>query len=314
VIAQGGRVLTGHCRDTLADRTGHPPAILHALTAEAVLATLDGRFADACALRRRIEAQSQELGIPFAGWAAGPHAGLRAQLYLGRPDDADLPRRRHPTRTLVMAHLGREAEARALLDELLTARAGADTEVPVAPIWDEIPLLEAAVMVRHRTAMELLYERCAASRLATTGYFFVTCVGRHLGAAAACLGMPQDGRRHYEQALVAAERIGFRPEAALIRLAIAELGDGPIAHLDAAIPELRAMDMRPALNRAERLHAARGHTRPPLPAADSPSPDGLTARKEADAVGTANPHPLSRDNVRAVPLDGRRRARRGDPR
>lgn len=63
---------------------------------------------------------------------------------------------------------------------------------------------------------------------------------------------------HFQAALRHAEASGCRPEVALVRLAQAELLlDGPpeerpaaIAHLDAAIAELRDMRMRPALEQA----------------------------------------------------------------
>ncbi len=57
-----------------------------------------------------------------------------------------------------------------------------------------------------------------------------------------------------------AGRVGFRPEVALTRLALAELllaGDADeraeaLGHLDVAIGEFRAMQMQPALERALR--------------------------------------------------------------
>jgi DNA-binding NarL/FixJ family response regulator len=61
---------------------------------------------------------------------------------------------------------------------------------------------------------------------------------------------------YYAQALQSAGKIGFRPEIALTHLQLAELlleetdGSGAIEHLDLAIPELRDMRMRPALEHA----------------------------------------------------------------
>ena len=81
------------------------------------------------------------------------------------------------------------------------------------------------------------------------------------------LGQLDEARAFYDRAREACEKVRFRPELALTRLAIAELllkhePDKPAeaqAHLDFAIEELREMKMQPALERALRhkglLHA-----------------------------------------------------------
>jgi len=51
----------------------------------------------------------------------------------------------------------------------------------------------------------------------------LTCPARHLGAAAALLGKPEEARAHYDQALELCAKIRFRPEIALTRLQLAEL-------------------------------------------------------------------------------------------
>jgi DNA-binding NarL/FixJ family response regulator len=99
------------------------------------------------------------------------------------------------------------------------------------------------------------------------------------------LGERAQAQAYYEQALDECAKIGFRPEIALTHLQLAELllGEGEgvrdeaLAHLDFAIAELRAMGMRPALERAVRLGAeqrreATVRIRPAYPA-------GLTARE-----------------------------------
>jgi len=79
--------------------------------------------------------------------------------------------------------------------------------------------------------------------------------------AAALLGEREQARVYYLQALEAAGKIGSRPELALTHLQLAELlldGADPaehadaVAHLDVAIEEFRAMQMRPSLERALR--------------------------------------------------------------
>ena len=83
---------------------------------------------------------------------------------------------------------------------------------------------------------------------------------RHLGAAAALLGKPDDARVYYLQALELCAKIRFRPEIALTRLQLAELllehypderGEA-LEHLDFAISEFREMKMQPSLERALR--------------------------------------------------------------
>ena len=86
----------------------------------------------------------------------------------------------------------------------------------------------------------------------------MTCVARHLGAAAALLGRPEEARTHYQDALKVATEMRFRPEVALTRLQLAELllEDYPderaeaLEHLDFAIGEFRDMKMQPSLERA----------------------------------------------------------------
>jgi DNA-binding CsgD family transcriptional regulator len=80
-------------------------------------------------------------------------------------------------------------------------------------------------------------------------------LARHLGDAAALARDRTASRAYYLQALEVAGKIRFRPELALTHLRLAELlveegGESEaLEHLDAAIPELRDMNMQPALER-----------------------------------------------------------------
>ncbi len=104
----------------------------------------------------------------------------------------------------------------------------------------------------------MLVKRLAGSGVRTTGGSHVTCVDRHLGAAAAMLGRPEEARTHYQDALQVATDMRFRPEIALTRLQLAELllerypKEKPetLEHLDFAIGEFREMKMQPSLERA----------------------------------------------------------------
>ncbi|MSQ15583.1 MAG: hypothetical protein EXR50_06950 [Dehalococcoidia bacterium] len=136
-------------------------------------------------------------------------------------------------------------------------------------------LLEIAVLVKNSEASDLLAKELAViPSLLSFGHahsFPNTSVARHLGAAAALLGDKQKAQAYYQQALEACAKIGFRPEAALTHLQLAELllqeASEPgasrkeeadalhkeaIEHLDFAIAEFQAMKMLPALERALR--------------------------------------------------------------
>ena len=119
--------------------------------------------------------------------------------------------------------------------------------------------LQAAILVGDRKAVEFLVRRFAHSGLHTTDLVGgLTCPSRHLGAAAAFLGRPDEARACYEEAMDMATGLRFRPEIALTRLQLAELllehypdeKAEALEDLDFAIAELRDMKMEPALERA----------------------------------------------------------------
>jgi hypothetical protein len=120
--------------------------------------------------------------------------------------------------------------------------------------------LQAAILVGHREAAEFLVRRFGHSGLHTTSPVSgeLTCPSRHLGAAAAFLGRPEEARAYHEEAMDMATRLRFRPEIALTRLELAELllehypdeKAEAREHLDFAIREFREMKMQPSLERA----------------------------------------------------------------
>lgn len=61
---------------------------------------------------------------------------------------------------------------------------------------ERIALLEVAVMLGHHQAAEMILRRLADSSLHTIGMLYTTCLARHLGAAAAFLGRPEEGHHH----------------------------------------------------------------------------------------------------------------------
>ena len=163
-------------------------------------------------------------------------------------------------RPLCLAHLGRDTEVVAMLEQLVLARRSISSKEDETRTDFDIMLLEAAVLVGHREATELLLRRFAGSSIRTTGYMLTTCVGRHLGAAAALLGRPDEARAHYQAALEVCQEMRFRPDLALTRLQLAELllehhpaeRAEALEHLDFAIAEFRDMRMQPSLERALR--------------------------------------------------------------
>jgi tetratricopeptide (TPR) repeat protein len=121
-------------------------------------------------------------------------------------------------------------------------------------------LLETAVLAKHTRAAEILFNLLAGAVYKTTGTQIATCVGRHLGGAAALLGRHKEARKHYQEAIKVCTGMKFRPELALTRLQLAELllehypkkRAEVVEHLDFAIAEFRDMKMRPWLERALR--------------------------------------------------------------
>jgi hypothetical protein len=229
---------------------------------------LEEVMAQAVALREEMTKQGAEL----AGRLLAVTFGLRAPLHLGRATQAlswveawiqggggTLAER--VRRAQCWAQMGRDAEARAALGEILTGAVGQSGDA--TPTLFLAPLLEVAV---------LLGEQAAVARL--TGWlrpvagwyepYAGVAVGRLMGEAAVLLGDYGAVRDYYAQGQAVAEKLKHRPELALISLDLAELdaagGDAAAARerLDFCIPELREMKMAPALARAEALRQRLG--------------------------------------------------------
>jgi tetratricopeptide (TPR) repeat protein len=253
-----------------AERSGQPNLLVFSMLNDAILAIWDGRLEEAVAIRRRILARAEELGIiEFAvGWATWT---IPARVHLGDASLAlesvlqgtrNLPRN-VAGETLILyclAHLGRYAEAAEMLERLVVARPGIGSAEDETQVSRDIISLEAAVLAGHRPAAELLLRRLAGSSSITSGPWLTTCTGRHLGAAAAFLGRHEEARKHYQEAIKVCTEMRFRPELALTRLQLAELllehypreRAEALEHLDFAIKEFQDMKMQPSLERALR--------------------------------------------------------------
>jgi tetratricopeptide (TPR) repeat protein len=255
---------------TLAERSGQRNLLVLSMVNDAIMAIWDGRLEEAVAMRHRIMARAEELGIlEFAVvWASWT---LPARVHLGnsgRALEANLRSSRSvPLNAgaglmigFCLAHLGRYAEMAEMLERWVMARPGIGSAEEEWATCVDVLSLENAVMAGHRQAAELLLPRLAASNSKTSGLWLTTCTSRHLGAAAALLGRPDEARKYYQKAIKDCTEMRFRPELALSRLQLAELllehypteKEEALAHLDFAIKESQDMKMQPSLERALR--------------------------------------------------------------
>ena len=290
--------------DELVQRTGQAYDLLMSMQSNGVLATLDGRWVDAVAMGESIVARGDELGPSQFARVLAAFVSMRPLLYAGKGDDALQLAILPQAKVLCLAHVGSDAEVVTVLERFVLARPGIGSAEDETGTDVDILFLEGAVLVGHREAASLLLRRIAATEMRTTGYMYTTCIPRHLGAAAALLGRPDEARGYYQTALEVCREMPFRPEEALTHLKFAELLLDPstssgqakdqeraeaMEHLDTAIAEFSDMKMQPSLERAMALkeRAEAGPVKAPA------YPDGLTQREvevlRAVAAGKSNP-------------------------
>ena len=247
----------------MVEQSGQVNFQIASMSYDASLTAMDGNLEDAREMSRGTAIRGNEVGLPLfaAPWAA--NTGLRPRLFLGRADTfltRGLAAADFGFRVLGLAYLGRDAELAEVLDQHVVKRPGIGTIEDETPGNFDVWSLEAAVVTGNRQVAELLLNRLAGAGICTTGFFYPTCVSRHLGGAAALLGRPEEARNHYQEAIRVCTEMRFRPELALTRLQLAELllehypGEKKEAleHLDFAIKEFREMKMQPSLERALR--------------------------------------------------------------
>jgi tetratricopeptide (TPR) repeat protein len=247
------------------ERSGHV-LLLHISSAmfDGIWATMAGRLEEAEQAARRILARGDELGLTELAALLAYYAGYRPWLLLGKAEEAlQFVTTSFPSpsaQALCLAYLGRDAEAAEILERSVVDRPGIGSAEDETPAADDIMYLEAAVLVEHREATGLLLGRFAGSFSPLVSIGALTCTARHLGAAVALLGRPEEARDYYQEALKVATEVKFRPEIALTRLQLAELllehypeeKAEALEHLDFAINEFREMKMQPSLERALR--------------------------------------------------------------
>ena len=188
-------------------------------------------------------------------------AWARALVYQGDGEKAlgrfeDSGRVTQAVRAMILAHLGRAEEARAIFGRF----AGITLDGDESGIGNIAELLEAAILIGDRDMAAALARRLAPlASQPLVGNRMVSCA-RLLGGAARLLGEREQARAHYRRAIEICRQIRFRPEIALTRLELAELllehypdlRAEALEHLDFAIGEFREMKMQPALEQALR--------------------------------------------------------------
>ncbi len=232
-------------------------------TGDSIIGILEGRLTEAVEITERIRVKGEEYsGLEGLTEACSFYAGLRSRLYIGKVNEAlqfapDKPGRRS-ARVLCLAYNQQYDEVIDILKRSVIPRLTLESVDDETPVDEDILLLEAASLVKHRQSTDLLSRRIASCGLSTTGIRHTTCIARHLGYAATILENPEQARAYYQEALKVTKAIRFRPEEALTRIQLAELllefypeeKAEAIKHLDFAIKEFRDIKMQTFLERA----------------------------------------------------------------
>ncbi|HEY33705.1 MAG TPA: protein kinase [Dehalococcoidia bacterium] len=248
----------------LAESTGQVNIEIQRIGFTSFLTGMDGNLQEMVQTGRQIMSLGNEVGLPEYAGVAAALVGFRSRVWLG---DADKYLERMAQqdieinlKTVSLAYLNRVDEVAEILEQSVVTRSTMGTSYDTTGEMSDTMRLEAATLTEHRQAAELLLDRLAGSSRRTTGQYYTTCIGRHLGAAAVLLDKPEEARKYYADALEVATDMRFRPELALTRLQLAELllehypdeKKEALEHLDFAIGEFREMKMQPSLERALR--------------------------------------------------------------
>ncbi|MBE0610234.1 MAG: AAA family ATPase, partial [Dehalococcoidia bacterium] len=235
---------------------------------------IKGCLEEAVEAADRLIARADSVGGEVMGRLWSANVVYRALIYLGRPAEAverlDAAVRRpglsgRPDALAVgqlcsLAALSEDPARRDELRELLTALdPGPDGESTTT--HHLLALLEAALALGDADAVARFALLLAPAGALALGFQFLSCPARVLGRADRFLGRPAEARSWFRRAVEVADSIRFRPEMAMARLELAELisqefpADAGDARdlLAAVLPELEAMGMAPALERARSL-------------------------------------------------------------
>jgi eukaryotic-like serine/threonine-protein kinase len=244
---------------SLSQRTGNLVFEIQSAILNLALTLMDGRLEEVLKTAESIQARGEEAGISEMSGIFTVMSVMRARIYLGLSLEI-FERKSTASRFLLQAHLGNKEEVIKMLERDVVNRPGIGTIEDETYINLDTLSLEAAVLVGHRQAAEMLLKRLDVPGLYTTGISFPTCVPRHLGGAAALLERYDEARKYYLEAIKVCTEMPFRPELALSKLQLAELllehypeeKKEALEHLDFAIKEFTEMKMQPSLERALR--------------------------------------------------------------
>jgi len=249
-----------------AELAGDAAAAVVVLARQAMLATIRGKLEEADALAEQVAARGRQVGLADTGRVV---ASLRGQLALLRgtagsqADELRLLARRLPghfyeaTMARVLVESGRDTEAALELARLLPAVVAGSGPRWLGAVAD-LAVVAARCEVPRSAAV--LYEALLPYRgrlVVWGGANTVTGpVDYYLGQLATCLGRAEDARRHLDEAIALAERVGALPwlaaaRAARVGPADAELGpqwrltrDAQDWRLDAGTESVRLRDTR----------------------------------------------------------------------
>lgn len=245
------------------ERAGQAYYVLFTMFGDGLLAALDGRLEEAVEIGQHILARGEQLGVAPMANSLGNLVSYMPLLHLGRLGQSTQFSKQNPlsAHPIFRAITGEDAEVAAILEEWVVSRPGVGSTDDETQAFVDILLLQGAIRIGHRKAAELILRRFENCGMGTTGGLFLTCIPRHLGAAAALLGRLDEARKYYSEAMRVTTEMRFRPELALTLLQLAELllehypeeKADALEHLDFAIKEFREMKMQPSLERALKL-------------------------------------------------------------
>ena len=251
----------------ISERISQPNLLSAVLFCDALLAYFEGRLEEAVEIGGRIRRIGEDLNITghYIFNASAHFCTMRPLIFLGKgrsafPNDPNTLES-ISLRVFYLAYLGMKAEAINILNKIIQTRIRIDPLEDESHIYGDMLILEAAVHVGHRQTAEMLLRRYKGTIVYTTGMYCITCINRHLGAAATMLGRMDEAKNHYHDALDVTTNMRFRPELALSRFQLAELQlehfldekTEAIEHLNFAINEFKEMKMQPSLEKALEL-------------------------------------------------------------
>jgi class 3 adenylate cyclase len=235
-----------------ADRFRDPLVKAWGAVSEMLIAALDGRLETAVERAASLPGETGKLATLIAA--------MRPFLYLGRAREY-IDHYYIPFRDRSVEVPRWSVNYLAAVGE--TEWAKRNLAIPAGP-WQlsgELNALEGAILLGDRPEVESIAAEVEAQKTPTTGMLWLTVPDRHLAAAYAFLGRPEQALEANRAAEAIATRMRFRPEVAIVRLQIAEVllvhypADrvNALEHLDFALNEFREMKMAYYIERAVRL-------------------------------------------------------------